>query len=125
MLDRRSFIQKFAVSIPALATINTITKAAQAPQVPARGGMAGFGAGRGMGMGRGLGMGGNVDPHFAGSPVGSQLPNQKWFVHDHDRPQPRKVTPGQPLPTSSAPSDAIVLFNGKDLSQWTGGCSSV
>ena len=32
-------------------------------------------------------------------------------------PQPRIVTPGDIL-THSAPSDAIVLFDGKDLSQW-------
>src|ERR1017187_6114992 len=55
---------------------------------------------------------------FDGSPVGSQLPDQKWLVHDHSRPQPRKVTPGVPIPTPSAPSDAIVLFDGKDLSKW-------
>ncbi|WP_207435777.1 3-keto-disaccharide hydrolase [Sabulibacter ruber] len=30
-------------------------------------------------------------------------------------PEPRKVTPGV---NNSAPSDAIVLFNGKDLSEW-------
>jgi hypothetical protein len=53
--------------------------------------------------------------------VGSQLPGQKWLVHDHSRPQPRKVTPGQPIPTMSAPSDAIVLFDGKDLSKWNAG----
>jgi hypothetical protein len=44
------------------------------------------------------------------------LPNQKWRVHDIDRPRPLKVTPA-PQP-GGAPSDAIVLFNGKDLSQW-------
>ena len=115
MLDRRTFIQKFAVSVPALTILSTITKGIQAPQIPTRGSMPAFGAGRGFGMS------GNVDPHFTGSPVGSQLPGQKWLVHDHDRPQPRKVTPGKPIPTPSAPSDAIVLFDGKDLSQWTGG----
>lgn len=43
-----------------------------------------------------------------------QIPNQKWKVHDMDRPRPVKVQtkPGAP------PSDAIVLFDGKDLSQW-------
>ena len=55
---------------------------------------------------------------FDGSPVGSRLPDQKWLVHDHSRPQPRKVTPGVPIPTPAAPSDAIVLFDGKDLSKW-------
>jgi len=47
-----------------------------------------------------------------------QLPNQKWKVHDAVRPRPSKVTPGMPLLQENPPSDAIVLFNGKDLSQW-------
>ena len=34
-------------------------------------------------------------------------------------PQPKVVTPGD-ITTNSAPSDAIVLFDGKDLSAWTG-----
>src|SRR5450755_3974843 len=33
-----------------------------------------------------------------------------------DGPQPRYVDPGKP---GQAPSDAIVLFSGKDLSEWT------
>ena len=32
-------------------------------------------------------------------------------------PQPKIVTPGD-IKTNSAPSDAIVLFDGKDLSAW-------
>ena len=55
-----------------------------------------------------------------GSPLGDPLPGQKWRVHDRTRTQPRKVIPGSPIPTPSAPSDAIVLFDGKDLSQWNG-----
>ena len=35
-------------------------------------------------------------------------------------PQPKIVTPGDEK-TSSAPDDAIVLFDGKDLSAWTNG----
>ncbi len=46
-----------------------------------------------------------------------QLPGQKWKVHDIDRPRPEKVAPG-PLFTEAPPSDALVLFDGKDLSQW-------
>ena len=46
-----------------------------------------------------------------------QLPGQPWKVHDMNRPRARKVTPGQPF-TETAPSDAIVLFDGKDLSHW-------
>jgi hypothetical protein len=49
------------------------------------------------------------------------LPGGKWHVHDGDRPQPAVVTPGtcgtQEEP-GRAPSDAIVLFDGKDLSHW-------
>jgi len=45
----------------------------------------------------------------------------KWHVHDPDRPKPRIITPGvastQDKP-GTAPSDAIVLFDGKDMSKW-------
>jgi hypothetical protein len=44
------------------------------------------------------------------------LPGQKWRVHDIKRPHPRLVTPGDKL--GDPPSDAIVLFDGKDLSKW-------
>ena len=47
-----------------------------------------------------------------------QLPGQKWKVHDMERPRAPKVTPG-PLTSAGPPSDAIVLFDGKDLSHWT------
>ncbi len=48
-----------------------------------------------------------------------QLPGQKWKVHDADRPQPRLVTPGATFSHGAgAPSDAVVLFNGTDLSHW-------
>jgi hypothetical protein len=46
-----------------------------------------------------------------------QIPNQKWKVHDLARPRPVKVTPG-PYVMEAPPSDAIVLFDGKDLSKW-------
>lgn len=41
-----------------------------------------------------------------------------WRVHDIDRPQPKIVTPA--AKASDAPSDAIVLFSGTDLSEWIG-----
>jgi hypothetical protein len=49
------------------------------------------------------------------------LPGMPWRVHDAARPRPRVVTPGtestQAQP-GQPPSDAIVLFDGKDLSKW-------
>ncbi len=44
------------------------------------------------------------------------LPGGQWHVHDPDRPQPRVVTPSAEI--GKPPSDAIVLFDGKDLSKW-------
>ncbi len=47
------------------------------------------------------------------------LPGGQWQVHDGNRPQPRIVTPG--TTPGSAPSDAIILFDGTDLSNWQSG----
>ena len=43
----------------------------------------------------------------------------QWPVHDMSRPMPPVVTPGPAGPPVPAPSDAIVLFDGKGLDQWT------
>jgi hypothetical protein len=51
------------------------------------------------------------------------LPGGQWHVHDSERPQPVAVTPGAPSAPDSqgkAPSDALVLFDGTDLSRWEG-----
>jgi hypothetical protein len=50
---------------------------------------------------------------FSDTPM---LPGQPWHVHDIKRPHPRQVSPGAQL--GQPPSDAVVLFDGKDLSQW-------
>jgi hypothetical protein len=47
-----------------------------------------------------------------------RLPWCKWLVHDPDRPAPKRVDPGKSGPPSPVPSDAVLLFGGKDLSQW-------
>ena len=52
---------------------------------------------------------------------GPQQPWSKFKVHDMSRPVPPIVTPGTPSTPEQpgqAPSDAVVLFDGKDLSQW-------
>ena len=43
------------------------------------------------------------------------LPGDKWRVHDDARPRPGVITPGEK--PSDPPSDAIVLFDGKDLTK--------
>ena len=50
------------------------------------------------------------------------IPGTQWHVHDGQRPQPRLVTPGTNFShLAAAPSDAVVLFDGKDLSKWQRG----
>ena len=48
-------------------------------------------------------------------------PDPNWLGHDRDRPQPAVVDPGSPSTQDQPgkpPSDAIVLFDGRDVSQW-------
>lgn len=48
-------------------------------------------------------------------------PDPNWLDHDRDRPLPPVVNPGTastPDKAGQPPSDAVVLFDGKDLSQW-------
>jgi hypothetical protein len=44
---------------------------------------------------------------------------EKWAIHDEARPMPPVVDPGPAGPPAPVPADAVVLFNGKDLSAWT------
>src|SRR5688500_3481859 len=49
------------------------------------------------------------------------IPGTKWHVHDGNRPQPKIITPGKTFSLMApAPSDAVVLFDGKDFSKWQG-----
>jgi hypothetical protein len=61
------------------------------------------------------------------SPIGYDdtpiIPGTDWHVHDGTRPQPAVVTPGTPSTQEAAgapPSDAVILFDGTDLSGWEG-----
>jgi len=49
------------------------------------------------------------------------IPGSSYRVHDGSRPQPAVVTPGtesSPSAPGAAPSDAVILFDGSDLSKW-------
>jgi hypothetical protein len=48
-------------------------------------------------------------------------PDPNWIEHDRARPQPPRVEPGTfstPEQPGRPPGDAVVLFDGKDLSHW-------
>lgn len=60
------------------------------------------------------GVGGEIAPAGAAEEI-------PWAVHDPDRPLPPVVDPGPPGGPVSAPSDAIVLFDGSGLEEWVDG----
>jgi hypothetical protein len=50
-----------------------------------------------------------------------QVPTITWKIHDRDRPLPTEITPGTASTqdiVGTPPSDAVILFNGKDMSGW-------
>ena len=53
------------------------------------------------------------------TPVAAQV-STRWPQHSMDRPPPPVVSPAPPAAPGAPPSDAVVLFDGRDLSQWVG-----
>jgi hypothetical protein len=51
--------------------------------------------------------------------AGVEVTADEWAVHAMDRPRPPVVTPAAAQVPAPPPADAIVLFDGRDLSQWT------
>src|SRR5436305_12188528 len=74
-------------------------------------------------LGLGLCPAGNLPAANTGSAFYGDAPDDHhpWAVHDRNRPQPKLVTPGtfstQEQP-GKPPSDAVILFEGTDLSHW-------
>lgn len=66
-----------------------------------------------------------VTPALAQAESPNRPADQKGYeVHDMSRPQPQRIDPGTASTqdrVGTAPSDAVVLFDGKDLSKWKSG----
>jgi hypothetical protein len=58
--------------------------------------------------------GGSAEAGFTDTPL---VPGTPYHVHDPSRPRPAVITPAAQI--GQPPSDAVVLFDGKDLSQWS------
>jgi hypothetical protein len=55
---------------------------------------------------------------FACSPAGAQSNSGEWRQHDMSRPHPAVVAPATTTLPAPAPADAVILFDGNDLSKW-------
>jgi len=105
----------FARLMAALAAAPAVAQQPQQPATPPAAAPGGAGGGRGRGAVE-------TPEEYEKHPEGSPIPGQKWKVHDLQRPLAPKITPGLPIASAPPPSDAIVLFDGKDLSQhWIAG----
>lgn len=60
---------------------------------------------------------GALAPLLLSAAAWAQTPDD-WPIHSLERPQPPVVDPRLPGPPAPPPSDAIVLFEGTDLSRW-------
>jgi len=54
-----------------------------------------------------------------GFAASQSVPKIEWTIHDVNRPLPPVIDPGPAGLPAPPPSDAVVLFDGKDLSNWT------
>ena len=106
---------------PAAGQDQRPTQTPSAPQPGAQAGQPGRGGAPGAGRGgRGAAQGTPVlgpNGEVWGFTDTAFNPGSRWRIHDADRPQPPVVTPGETV-SVPPPSDAVVLFAGKDLSQW-------
>lgn len=62
---------------------------------------------------------GSVTPTQLGIKNTPLVHGQKWRVHDMRRPQPKVVEPANGEQPAQPPSDAVVLFNGESLDQFS------
>lgn len=62
---------------------------------------------------------GTVTPTQLGIKNTPLIHGQKWQVHDMRRPQPKVVEPASGEQPAQPPSDAVVLFNGESLDQFS------
>ena len=105
---------KLLLAGAAVIAVVSMAAFAQNPGAPGGSGRGpGGGSGRGGRGGSGRGPVANNDLGYTDTPL---VPGQQWHVHDPARPHPPVVTPG--AKPGDPPSDAIILFDGKDLSHW-------
>jgi hypothetical protein len=102
-IRRSGLVMVAAIAASVAAVALAISTAAQAPQQPTTT----------PAPARPVGPRTAADEGFTDTPM---LPGMPWHVHDPARPHPPVVTPG--ATPGAAPSDATVLFDGKDLSKW-------